>query len=400
MTYDCVVVGAGAAGVTASRELTVAGVEHVVLERGEVGNTWATQRWDSFRLNTPGSMNVLLGDLDPHEYHTRDQTVTLLARQGETLPVRTHTPVTDARRIGDLWRVSTPDDGLEARTVVVASGPKNVALVPAMAANLAGHLTSLAADQYRNPDALPEGGVLVVGGGQSGGQIAEDLVTAGRDVWWSTSRIGRYRARYRGRALLEWHVEAGWWATPPEALPDPAMMRTPTPLIASNGRDLGIPKLGRMGVRLLSRLVEVDGVRLGFTGDVGEFVAFGDTVAASLEQVADDYIAAAGLAAPDAEPDDGRGPVDAPFRASIDVDAEGITTVIWCTGFGGDYRWLALDQDEYGVPRLDGHGAAAADPAVWFVGMPWQSTRASAILHGMPLDARRAVEGVKAQLAR
>jgi putative flavoprotein involved in K+ transport len=396
--YDCVVVGAGAAGVTASRRLAEAGVEHVVLERGEIGNTWARQRWDSFRLNTPGSMNVVLGDIDPQEYHTRDGTVALLAAQGETLPVRTHTPVTGARRVGDVWRVTTPDDELEARTIVVASGPKNVALVPAMAANLAGHLTSLTADEYRNPAALPEGAVIVIGGGQSGGQISEDLVQAGRDVWWSTSRIGRYRAKYRGRALLEWHVDAGWWATPPDALPDPAMMRTATPLIASNGRDLGIPKLGRMGVRLVGRLAAVDGARLEFAGDVGEFVAFGDTVAASLEQVADDYIAAAGLDAPEAEPDDGCGPVDAPARPSVDLDREGIATVIWCTGFGGDYRWLALDRDEYGVPLLDGHGAAAGDPSVRFVGMPWQSTRASAILHGMPLDARRAVEGVTAQL--
>jgi putative flavoprotein involved in K+ transport len=178
------------------------------------------------------------------------------------------------------------------------------------------------------------------------------------------------------------------------------MMRAATPLIASNGRDLGIPKLGRMGVRLVGRLAEVDGVRLGFAGDVDAFAAFGDTVAVSLEQIADDYIAAAGLDAPEAEPDEGRGPIDAPAVPSLDLDREGITTVIWCTGFGGDYRWLAVDRDEYGVPLLDGRGGSATAPTVRFVGMPWQSTRASAILHGMPLDARCAVEGVKAELAR
>ena len=199
---------------------------------------------------------------------------------------------------------------------MVASGPKNVPLVPEMAANLAPHVTAMNADDYRNPAALPEGAVLVVGGGQSGGQIAEDLVVGGRTVWWSTSRIGRYRARYRGRALLDWHVDAGFWATPPEAVPDPADKRAATPLIASNGRDLGIPKLGRMGVNLLGRLAEVDGTRLGFTGEVNEFVAFGDEVAGTLEKIADDYIAAAGLDAPPAEPDDGRGPVDTP-RAAV-----------------------------------------------------------------------------------
>jgi putative flavoprotein involved in K+ transport len=383
--------------------LADAGVEHVVLERGEIGHTWATQRWDSFRLNTPGSMNVLLGPVGPSEYSTRKETVELLATAAEALPVRTRTTVTAVCRDGNLLLVTTPEDQLATRTLVVASGPKNLALRPATAAALAPHINALDADEYRNPAALPEGAVLVVGGGQSGAQIAEDLVVGGREVWWSTSKIGRYRAHYRGRALLDWHVDAGWWATPPEALPDPAAMRTATPLIASNGRDLGIPKLGRMGVKLLGRLAEVDGTRLAFVGDVGEFVAFGDTVAASLDQIADEYIAAAGIDAPDPEPDDGRGPVDAPPRPALDLDREGITTVIWCTGFGGDYRYLeplaTVRFDAYGFPVLDPTGAADGDPAVRFVGMPWQSTRASAILHGMPFDVRRAVDAVTGQLA-
>jgi putative flavoprotein involved in K+ transport len=400
VTFECVVVGAGAAGLGTSRALAEAGVEHVVLERGRVGNTWATQRWDSFRLNTPGSMNGVLGPVEPQDYATKDQTVALLESCANALPVRTRTTVTSVRRVGDVLRVSTTDDELETRTLVVASGPKNVPLVPAMAAALAPHITALNADCYRRPAALPDGAVLVVGGGQSGAQIAEDLVQAGRDVWWSTTRIGRYRARYRGRALLEWHVDAGWWATPPEALPDPAMLRTATPLIASNGRDLGIPKLGRMGVNLLARLATVDGTRLGFVGDVNEFAAFGDTVALELEEIVDDFLVAARIDAPPAEPDEGRGPVDAPSRPSVDLEREGISTVIWCTGFGGDYAWLDdVAQDAYGLPVLDSAGAAATDPAVRFVGVPWQSTRASAILYGIPFDVRRAVDGVTAVLA-
>jgi putative flavoprotein involved in K+ transport len=401
VTYDCVVVGAGAAGVTTSRALAETGVEHVVLERADIGNTWATQRWDAFRLNTPGSMNSLLGDVGPGEYSSRDETVQRLKHLAADLPVRVRTAVTDVRRVGDVLRVTTAEDQLETRTVVVASGPKNVALLPAAAADLAGHVTAINADDYRNAAALPDGGVIVIGGGQSGGQIAEDLARAGRTVWWSTSRIGRYRAHYRGKALLDWHVEAGWWATPPEALPDPAAMRTATPLIASNGRDLGIPQLGRMGVNLLARLTSVDGTRLRFEGDVNEFVAFGDQVAVSLEKVADAYIDAAGIHAPPPEPDGGRGPVDVPARHDLDLDREGITTVIWCTGFGGDYTYLPeVGKDAYGFPLLDRSGAAVGDPAVRFVGMPWQSTRASAILHGMPLDVRRAVDGVTAHIVR
>ena len=355
MTYDCVVVGAGAAGVTTSRALADAGVDHLVLERGT----------DRQHVGHPAVGRVPAQHSRVDERSARSRRARTSTRHGtrpwscsrrraEDLPVRAGTTVTSVRREGDVLRVTTADEELEARTLVVASGPKNVPLRPAAAANLAPHLMSIDADHYRNPAALPEGGVMVVGGGQSGGQIAEDLVLGGRTVWWSTSRIARYRAQYRGRALLDWHVAAGWWATPPEALPDPEAMRTATPLIASNGRDLGIPKLGRMGVNLVGRLAEVDGARLAFTGDVNEFVAFGDQVAVTLEKIADDYISAAGIDAPSPEPDDGRGPVDVPDRPTLDLDREGITTVIWCTGFGGDYAYLPeVGQDAYGFPVLD-----------------------------------------------
>ena len=398
-TYDCVVVGAGAAGVTTSRALADSGVEHVVLERGEIGNSWATQRWDSFRLNTPGSMNAVLGDVGAAEYSSRDETVQRLTDRASGLPIRTHSTVTGVHRVGDVLRVTTTEDLLETRTLVVAGGSRNVPLWPLMAAGLPPHVTSLYADEYRNPAALPDGAVLVVGGGQSGGQITEELVLAGRSVWWSASRNGRYRAQYRGKALLDWHVEAGFWATPPEALPDPAAIRATTPLLGPSGRDLGIAQLGRMGVNLLARLDAVDGIHLRLVGDVNDYVSYGDQVAAALEQVADDYIAAAGIDAPAAEPDPGCGPVDAPVRSHLDLDREGITTVIWCTGFGGDFRYLPeIGKDAWGIPVLDHDGAAAHDPAVRFVGMPWQSTRASGILHGIPLDVRRAVDGVTALL--
>jgi len=399
MQLECVVVGAGAAGVATSRALAEAGVEHVVLERGEVGNTWSTQRWDSFRLNTPGLMNAVLGELAPESYPTRAETIALLHERAAGLPVRTGTTVTAVRADGDGFAVRTGDEELHTRAVVVASGPKNRPLLPAMAARLAPHLTAMHTADYRNPAALPEGGVLVVGGGQSGAQIAEDLALAGRTVWLATSRIGRYRARYRGRALLAWHVDCGWWATRPEDLPDPAAMRMATPLIASGGRPLGLPALHRMGVRLLGRLADVDGTRLSLTGSVADHVAFGDQLARDLDRVADDYIAAKGIDAPPPEDDDGRGPVDVPDVPELDLDAAGISTVLWCTGFGADYSWLpASVLDPRGWPVLHG-GAADGVPALRFVGLPWQSTRASAILHGMPLDVRRAVDGVTAALA-
>lgn len=398
MSEDCVVIGAGGAGVTTSRMLADHGVDHMLVEAGDVGNTWATQRWDSFRLNTPGFMNRLLGDVRADDYSTRDETVALLAEQAADLPVRTHTPVTAVTRADDRLVVHTPDAELVARTVVVASGSKTRPLVPAQAANLDPDITSLHVADYRSPETLPEGGVLVVGGGQSGAQVAEDLALAGRRVWFSTSRVGRYRAHYRGRELLGWHVDAGFWAMRADELTDPSAMWLPTPLLASNGRDIGLPALQRLGITLLARLTAVEGGRLHFTGEVPDYVAYADEVAVGLERVADDYIAAAGIDAPPAEPDDGRGPITVTPQPTLDLAAAGIGTVVWCTGFGPELSWL-------GVPGLDGRGLPVLEdgglaglPAIRFVGMPWQSTRASTILHGMPLDAERAVAGVVAQL--
>lgn len=200
MSPDCVVVGAGAAGVTTSRMLADHGVDHVVLEAGDVGHTWATQRWDSFRLNTPGFMNRVLGDVRADDYSTRDETVTLLAQQAAGLPVRTHTPVGAVTQNGDRLVVHTRDEELVARTVVVASGSKTRPLVPAQAENLDHDVASLHVADYRCPATLPEGGVLVVGGGQSGAQVAEDLALAGRRVCGSPPAASAVTGRTTGAA--------------------------------------------------------------------------------------------------------------------------------------------------------------------------------------------------------
>lgn len=392
-------VGAGPAGVATSTALTQAGVEHVVLERGDVGHTWQSQRWDSFRLNTPGWMNPVLGEIAPSVYSTRGELIALLTRGATGLPVRTLTPVTALRQDGDHLVLRTPEEELVARTVIVASGAKNRPLLPAPAVELASEVTSMHVAEYRSASALADGGVLVVGGGQSGAQVAEDLIRAGRRVWFSTSRVGRYPASYRGRELLAWHVECGWWAQTPSQQTNPAAMWLPTPLLASNGRDIGLPALARLGVTVLGRVSAVHGGRVHFEGDISQYVAYADQVALDLERIVDDYIAMAGIAASPSTPDLGRGPLDVPPQPTLDVHEAGISTVVWCTGFGPDLSWLPAELlDVRGLPVTD-NGHAAGLPGLGFVGMPWQSTRASAILHGMPLDVERAVDGVTALLA-
>ena len=327
MRWPCVVVGAGPAGLAMSRCLADRGVDHLVLERREIGDTWATQRWDGFRLNTPAWMNRLLGELPDGSFPGRDEVVTRLWERGAGLPVQSHTPVLSVRGQGGGFSVRTPDREHLADAVVVASGGQNVPRTPALAGALPARVAQLHAADYRCAADLPEGAVLVVGSGQSGSQVAEDLVRAGRRVLLSTSRVGRYRWSYRGRELLGWLVDAGYWAQRPQDLPDRAAMRLPQPIIGSGGHSLGLPDLARAGVVLLGRLQAVDGPLLSFGTGVAEHVAYGDEVAARLEALADAHITAAQLEAPDAEPDPGLGPVQGAEPATVDLSREQVGTV-------------------------------------------------------------------------
>ena len=393
MRWPCVVVGAGPAGLAMSRCLADRGVEHLVLERREVGDTWATQRWDGFRLNTPAWMNRLLGDLPEGAFPGRDEVVALLQGAGAGLPIQSHSPVLSVRRHGDGFSVRTPSSEHVADAVVVASGGLNVPRTPALAGMLPSFVAQLHGAAYRSAADLPDGAVLVVGSGQSGSQIAEDLVLAGRRVLLSTSRVGRYRWSYRGRELLGWLVDSGYWAQRPQDLPELAVLRLPQPIIGSGGHSLGLPALALAGVVLLGRLRAVDGTVLWFGGSVAGHVAYGDEVAARLERLADAYIADANLDVPDAEPDAGCGPVTTAEPTAIDLVDEGVGTVIWCTGFGGDLSWLELPVvDATGAPvHRDG---ATAVPGLRFLGLPWLTCRQSGILHGMPDDAVRTADAL------
>ena len=393
MRWPCVVVGAGPAGLAMSRCLAGRGVDHLVLERREIGDTWATQRWDAFRLNTPAWMNELLGKLPDGAFPGRDEVVARLKTSAAGLPVHPQSPVLSLRGQGDGFAVRTPDHEFLADAVVVASGGLNVPITPSLAGALPSAITALHVGGYRSAADLPEGAVLVVGSGQSGSQVAEDLVSAGRHVLLSTSRVGRYRWTYRGRELLGWLVDAGYWVQRPQDLPDRSVMRLPQPIIGSGGHSLGLPALARAGVVLLGRLRAVDGAALSFDGSVAAHVAYGDETAARLEALADGYIAAARLDVPDAEPDLGRGPVTGASPMTVDLIRENVRTVIWCTGFRGDLSWLELPVlDEAGAPVH--HSGATAVPGLRLLGLPWLTCRQSAILHGMRNDAERTADAL------
>jgi putative flavoprotein involved in K+ transport len=394
---DCAVVGAGPAGLAASAALAARGVEHVVLERGRAGESWRSQRWSSFRLNTPGWMNGVLGPQPGDAYHPGPEVVRRLERLAAACPVREGVGVTRLAPAGDGYALDTDAGELRARAVVVATGDQNRPRLPALAAAFPGRVAQVHTAGYRDPGQLPEGAVLVVGSAQSGCQITEDLLAGGRRVILATSPAGRLPWRHRGRDTVEWLLEAGFFDQRPRDLPDPSVMRDPQPIVAPGGRSLSLPALARAGVTLAGRPEAVDGERVAFDDSLAANLAAGDALAARLRALADESIRRRGLDAPPAEPDEHDVPVDLDPPASLDLRAEQVAAVVWCTGFGGDFCFIdpALVAAD-GRPRHE--DAAGPLPGLWYLGLKWLRRRGSGILFGFPGDAAVVAGAVRAHL--
>jgi putative flavoprotein involved in K+ transport len=396
---DCVVVGGGPAGLATSAALTAGEVEHVVLERGRAGESWRSQRWDSFRLNTPGWMNQLLGEQARHAFAGGAEVVQRLEKLAADAPVRAGVAVTGLRQRGDGYALRTGAGELRARSVVVATGDQNLPRVPALARLLPDRVAQYHTAGYRGPARLPAGAVLVVGSAQSGCQIAEDLLAGGRRVVLATSPAGRFPWRYRGGDTVGWLVQAGFFDQRPRDLPDPSVVRAAQPIVASGGRSLSLQALARAGATLVGRPVAVNGERVGFDGSAAANVAAGDAFAARVRGMIDDLIRRRGLDAPPDGPDATEGPVDLDPPQVLDLRDHDVGSVVWCTGFAGDFSFLDPGLvDAGGQPRhTDTAGAA---PGLWYVGLKWLVRRSSGILLGFPRDAAEVAAAVAAHLGR
>ena len=379
------VVGAGPAGLAVSAALAGFGHDHVVLERGRIAESWRSQRWDGFHLNTPNWMNraprstAAFGG--PDAFLSRDEHVANLGRYARTLklPVRTGVEVEAARPAAGGWLLHTSDGTLHADDVVVASGALNRPRHPDMALPGAEQLHIAS---YRRADALPPGGVLIVGAGQSGVQVAEDLLEAGRDVYLATSRVSRVPRRYRGRDFTEWMAEMGIYDQSPADVP-PAGRRGTQPQIsgANGGHTLTLQQLARDGAVLLGRLVGAEGRRLRFADDLAENLAFADAASERFKRNVDAHVARTGAQAPPPVPEACEVPLEpvaSPRTLFLGVE---VGSVVWATGFGGTYDWLPAE-------ALGRTGRARAGvPGLHLMGQPWQLRRASANLHGIGRDA-------------
>ncbi|MYV57089.1 NAD(P)/FAD-dependent oxidoreductase [Streptomyces sp. SID3212] len=412
-----VVVGAGPAGLATSWHLARLGVEHVVLERDSVGATWRSARWDSFTLVTPAWSVRLPGlrmpDGAPDAFLPRDTFVELLDRYARDtgLPVRTGVEVHGLRRAldGDGYVLDTSEGDRRTRAVVIASGALRLPKVPA-GVDVPPGVTALHAVDYRRPEQLPPGAVLVVGSGQTGTQIADELRRAGRRVLLSTSAVGRVPRRYRDRDVFTWLRQLGMLDQTTEHAP-PEARRAPQPALsgAHGGRTLALQQLARDGVVLLGRLTGIHGGRLHFADDLADHMRGADAFAERFRNQVDQYLqghpprtgpAGTEPAQPaPADTDPAELPLDAVPSAPTEIDAsgEGISTVLWCTGMLPDTAWLP---DEVltptGVPQH--HRGMTSLPGVHVVGFPWMTHRASGILYGMGTDAAHAAERIRADL--
>ena len=408
-TVDTLVIGAGQAGVATSYWLTKASVEHVVLERRDrLGGGWL-DRWDSLCLVAPNYSILLPGKPydgpDPDGFMPRDEVVNYLKEYVASFsaPVRLGSGV---KRLtasnGHLEATIEGGATIRASNVVLATGPYQRPKVPAASATLSAHILQLHSQEYRRPQQLPEGAVLVVGTGQSGAQIAEELHDAGRDVHLAVSMCPGAPRRYRGRDVIWWLLnsflhgaEVGVPFPTVAALPSPAARFDCIPHVSgkNGGHDISLRQFARQGVHLYGQLESGAGTIVRFSDDLEKRLAFADSAFdVKFKPIFDAYIAAAGI---DAPPDD-RAPYDTFSPQTItelDVDAAGIRSIVWATGYRLDFGWVDLPIfDEWGYPRHV--RGVTTHPGLYAVGLPWLHSEPSAAFAGVGADAAHIVEHI------
>jgi putative flavoprotein involved in K+ transport len=326
------------------------------------------------------------------------------------LPIRTGTTVTRVDARPGLFAVSTygeaGDEELRARSIVVASGGQRVPRIPEVAGELPVGIRQLAAAEYRDPASLPAGAVLVVGSAQTGVQIVEDLVAAGRTVYLCTSAVGRIPRRYRGRDVLDLMSEVGLFDVPIEKLPDPSVRFLATAIVSGVGplgHTVSLQGLASQGAVLLGRPAAVEGERIRLEPTVGANVAFGDRVSAETKTQIDDALRARGLPLPPLDPDDPADrphpdPASIPSPAELDLLAAGVTGVIWATGFRGDFDYLPGSSLDAGGQPVQVHGVTAI-PGIYCLGLPWMMRRRSGLISGVDGDGAFVVDRLAEHLA-
>jgi putative flavoprotein involved in K+ transport len=401
---EVLVVGGGQAGLAMSEHLSACGVPHLVLERCRIAERWRSGRWDSLVANGPAWHDrfptLEFSDVGPDEFASKEQVADYFVAYAEKIgaPIRCRVEVTSAQRMVGRpgFHVETTDGAIEARYLVAATGPFQRPVIPPVVPADAGPV-QLHSTDYRNPDQLPGGAVLVVGAGSSGVQIADELLRAGRSVYLSVGPHDRPPRRYRGRDFVWWLGVLGKWDA--DAPPQGAEHVTIAVSGALGGHTVDFRELAARGMVLVGRTASFEDGTVRFATDLGQNIAAGDANYLSLLDEADAYVTRMGLDLPQEPEARELGPLHSCVTApllELDLASAGVSSIIWATGFAVDYSWLQVDAfDANGKPSH--RRGVSSEPGVYFLGLPWLSRRGSSFIWGVWHDARYLADHIATQ---
>ncbi len=402
---DVVIIGGGQSGLVMSRSLSAYGIDHVVLERGRIGERWQSERWHSLHLLTTNAYSALPGlpqSGDPHAFMPASAFASYLSDYARAIaaPVICGVSVTAVEPIAGGYRVSTDAGIWRTRAVVIATGACDVPFRPPMATAIDPSIFEIFPSHYREPAQLPEGGVLVVGGSSTGVQLAEEIHASGRPVVISVGEHTRVPRRYRGRDIFAWMEAAGILDDPvvesgnlASARRQPSLQLVGRP----DNRDIDLGILRRQGIRLVGRLAAADATKLGFSGDLARTTEASHTrMLRTLDRI-DAAIRDKGWGAPAADLA-ARAPVLAESESlTLDLEREGIRSIVWATGYVRRYPWLkAPVLDHRG--ELVHRGGVTAAAGLFVLGLTFLRRRRSSFIDGCALDAEDLAPIVKAHL--
>lgn len=401
---DTLVVGAGQAGVAMSEHLTHHGVPHLVLEKKRIAEAWRSGRWDSLVANGPAWHDrfpgMMFSGCDADSFVAKEQIADYFTAYAKTFnaPIRTGVEVFSAERLDGRpgFRVETSQGIIEAQRIVAATGPFQRPTIPAIAPQDSA-VHQIHSAQYYNPQQLPEGGVLVVGAGSSGVQIADELRRAGRAVWLSVGAHDRPPRRYRQRDFCWWLGVLGLWDAPAN---QPGKEHVTIAVSgAQGGNTIDFRQLAHQGITLVGQTQSFTEGKAFFRDDLADNIRLGDASYLALLDAADDYIARNGLTLPEEpearfflpDPDCLTQPL-----AELDLQKAGVRSIIWATGYTTDYRWLKVNAfNEQQRPQH--HRGVSSEPGVYFLGLPWLSRRGSTFIWGVWHDAKYIADQIAIQ---